>query len=131
MLGGESLRSAVTSHTTDANDRWGGRSLSEWLPEVVDGIVRNADPERVILFGSHARDETHADSDLDLLVVQATAPSQPRWRAEAALRAALPSAVPMDLFLVDAEEFDRKRDLLGTLVHTAVLEGVTVYERAD
>lgn len=37
----------------------------------------------------------------------------------------------MGVFLVDVGEFDRKRDLLGTLVHTAVREGVTVYERTE
>ena len=42
-------------------------------PEIVDQMVRRIverfDPERIILFGSLARDEARADSDVDLLVV--------------------------------------------------------------
>jgi predicted nucleotidyltransferase len=33
-------------------------------------LVREAQPERVILFGSSARGEAKPDSDLDLLVVE-------------------------------------------------------------
>jgi predicted nucleotidyltransferase len=34
-----------------------------------DAIAREFRPSRIILFGSHARDEAGADSDVDLLVV--------------------------------------------------------------
>ena len=40
------------------------------LKEIVETIVREADPEQVILFGSRARDDARADSDIDLLIVE-------------------------------------------------------------
>lgn len=39
------------------------------LPEMVRRIVERFDPERIILFGSHARGEATEDSDVDLMVV--------------------------------------------------------------
>jgi len=39
------------------------------IQEMVDRIVREFGPDRIILFGSHARGEGGPDSDVDLLVV--------------------------------------------------------------
>jgi predicted nucleotidyltransferase len=38
-------------------------------PELLDPIVAHFKPQRVILFGSHARGEAGRDSDIDLLVI--------------------------------------------------------------
>ncbi|MGQ9919054.1 MAG: nucleotidyltransferase domain-containing protein, partial [Bryobacteraceae bacterium] len=38
------------------------------IQRIVRRIVRQFHPERVILFGSHARGEAGPDSDVDLLV---------------------------------------------------------------
>ncbi len=40
------------------------------LAEVVRRIVEVADPEKIILFGSAARDEMTSHSDLDLLIIK-------------------------------------------------------------
>ena len=48
------------------------------LAEITDQIVEHFDPQQIILFGSYARGEARAGSDLDLLIV---APSdEPRWQ---------------------------------------------------
>ena len=39
------------------------------IQDLVDRIARDFHPERVILFGSHARGTPMADSDVDLLVL--------------------------------------------------------------
>lgn len=41
----------------------------EILAEMVQTIVREVDPERIYLFGSRARRNERADSDVDLLIV--------------------------------------------------------------
>ena len=40
---------------------------AEALNQMVSVIVREADPETVILFGSHARGDARPDSDVDLI----------------------------------------------------------------
>ena len=53
-------------------------TTEEVLSEMVKRIRDAVRPERVILFGSHARGEGSPESDVDLLIV---APSDlPRWK---------------------------------------------------
>jgi predicted nucleotidyltransferase len=42
---------------------------TEMIPEITARIVRAFHPAKIILFGSHARGDARADSDIDLLVV--------------------------------------------------------------
>ena len=41
------------------------------IDRLVEAIVREAAPEAVILFGSHARGDARPDSDVDLIVIEA------------------------------------------------------------
>jgi len=60
---------SVTYEMRDGKALYGGRTLAEWVPEVVDAVVRACDPEEVLLFGSVARGDDGPDSDIDLMVV--------------------------------------------------------------
>jgi len=40
------------------------------LGYIADKIVREIQPQKIILFGSRARDEAQEDSDIDLFVIQ-------------------------------------------------------------
>jgi len=42
------------------------------INDVVDIIVKNVNPEKVILFGSYAYGEPQEDSDIDILVIKDT-----------------------------------------------------------
>ena len=44
-------------------------SIEEAIEEMVHRIVKGFAPEKIILFGSHARGTAGPDSDVDLLVV--------------------------------------------------------------
>lgn len=56
------------------------------LDEIVRRVVEAVHPDKIILFGSHARGDAGPDSDLDLLVV--TPSEEPRLhRAAPAYRA--------------------------------------------
>ena len=55
---------------TEADDAHGGMPNPERLQAVVDLVVGRFDPDQIILFGSAARGEMSADSDLDLLVLR-------------------------------------------------------------
>jgi len=91
-------------------------------------ILRQVQPERVILFGSWARGEAGPDSDLDLLVVLPF--RGPRHRVSISLLtllADLPAA--KDVIVLSPEEWERKKDVLGSIAYPAAHEGVVLYAR--
>jgi predicted nucleotidyltransferase len=106
-------------------------SAARAIARMARRLARQFHPDRIILFGSHARGDAGPDSDIDLLVVL---PLKNPRREKAALELAMRLAVhdikyPKDIIVVTPEEVERQRGLSGTIVHPALLEGRTVYVR--
>lgn len=80
-------------------------------------------PEVVLLFGSHARDEALADSDLDLVIVSKAFEGVPFLERAARVIEGVGLEVPADLLCYTPREFARKRRELG-IVQAAVEEGI-------
>ena len=97
--------------------------------ELLDAVVAHFDPIRVILFGSRARGDAGADSDLDLLVVldDAAPADKLGWRSAFEARKNFHRAV--DIVPCRRRWFDEKRAVIGSLAHMAAEDGVVVYER--
>ena len=110
--------------------KWNGRTLREWLPAAVDDIVLHYDPVRVILFGSVARGVEGPDSDLDLLVVLDHVDPKDRAQLMGKIRFAIEAPVPIDIFVTDPVECERRKDVIGSMHYWPLREGVVVYERA-
>ena len=53
------------------------------MGEIILGIIKTSNPEKIILFGSRARGEEQYDSDIDILVIANS--SEPRYRRSSAL----------------------------------------------
>jgi predicted nucleotidyltransferase len=95
--------------------------------ERIVAALRAWEPERIILFGSHARGDARPDSDLDILVVLPD--RQPATRATVIdMRVAIGSvAIDYDLLITSHSEFAWRRDYVGTIEYPANLEGVELY----
>lgn len=103
------------------------------IREIVATIVREADPDTVILFGSRARGNARADSDVDLLIVEREPFSPQRSRRQEAARLYLALrklAIPNDLLLYSRDEFERLKDSAHHTVGRAQREGRVLHERA-
>lgn len=110
------------------NGRYNGRTLREWLPDIVERIVERFDPVKVILFGSLAQGTDGPDSDIDLLVVL----DQVRDKRAAMLelrRATDEFPTPLDLIPTDADEVARRGNIVGTILRPALQTGTVLYER--
>ncbi len=99
------------------------------IRQAVDALVEKFRPERVILFGSHARATADARSDVDLLVVC------PVRGSRRALQVAMDRTLrgcrfARDIVILTREEFERDRHIPGTVARPAWLEGRILYERA-
>lgn len=103
-----------------------------FIPEIVQRLVRAAQPEQVIIFGSFARGETVSDSDLDLLVIESEPFSATRSRFQEIARVEralgrLPVAT--DLLVYSREEAGKLRHCANHVVGQALREGNVVYSR--
>jgi uncharacterized protein len=97
--------------------------------ELLDAVVAHFDPVQVILFGSRARGEAGANSDIDLLVVlDDDVPAEKLgWRSAFEARRNFHRAV--DIVPCRRRWFEDKRNVIGSLAHMAAADGVVVYER--
>jgi len=99
------------------------------ISEMVRRIVERFHPEKIILFGSHARGTAGPDSDVDLLVVMPVQGSRRQKATEIDLLLS-DRKIPLDLLVVTPEQFKRERDVIGTVIRPAAHEGKVLYERA-
>jgi predicted nucleotidyltransferase len=100
----------------------------ELIADMTDRIARDFHPLRIILFGSHARGDATADSDVDLLVVLAEAPDK-RQAAIEIRRALRDLPVSKDIVVTTPDEIARRGDLIGPVLRPALREGKVLYER--
>jgi len=98
----------------------------EQLNELVQRIVGAVHPLRVILFGSAARGEMGADSDIDVLVVM---PDGTHRRHTAELLHRQFFGIPYGIDVVVATPFDleKYRHSVGLIYRTILEEGRELY----
>ena len=95
------------------------------LQEIVRRIVAAVQPEKIILFGSAARDEMGPDSDLDLLVIKSC---KNRRRTARKIRHKLIGiGIPKDIIVATPEDIERYKDTIGLIYRPALKEGKVLY----
>jgi predicted nucleotidyltransferase len=98
------------------------------IQEMVRRIVEGFDPEKIILFGSQARGDAGPDSDVDLLVVM---PTDSKRDTSVQIGVALHAmGVPKDVMVITPDEFERRKNIAGTIAYPAHHEGRVLYERS-
>ena len=105
------------------------RTTRATIDRMVKRIVAKFQPQQVILFGSQARGDAGADSDVDLLVVmdfEGTARDK-RLEMVHVLRDIL---VPLDVIVTSPEDFAWRKDVVGTIEWPAAREGKVLYARS-
>ncbi len=101
------------------------------LPEgLLEQIVAHLNPQRVYLFGSQARGDTHRDSDWDFLVVVDDDLPAERigWRALFEAYRGIPAAI--DLIPCRISSFRERVEIIGSLPWIVKTHGLMVYERS-
>jgi uncharacterized protein len=109
--------------------RYDALAAAEHIPEMVERIVEEFDPQKIILFGSHARGDANRWSDIDLLVVFDEPVDNPEMTV-AIMRLLRGYGVAKDVVVTDLDTLDRQGFRIGTVYRPALLEGKVMYERA-
>jgi predicted nucleotidyltransferase len=104
------------------------RSVDAIVEEMTRRIAARFDPLQVILFGSRARGDAHADSDIDLLVVLPHVENS-RTAAVAILDELADLPAFEDVVVTTPDEIAVRGRLIGTVLEPALREGRVLYER--
>lgn len=102
------------------------------LQEMTEAIVEAVHPDRIILFGSWARGQATAQSDVDLLIIEEGPFEEAQDRLSELTRlwrVLAPFRVPKDILLYTRSEFERWQHTSNHVIARAVREGRVLYER--
>src|SRR5262245_14245304 len=97
----------------------------EILQEIVRQIVAALQPEKIILFGSAAREEMGTDSDLDFLVIKSC--KNRRKTARKIRRRLIGIGIPKDIIVATPQDVERYKDTIGLIYRPALKEGKVLY----
>ena len=107
------------------------RISDELIDQMTQRIVREVDPQRIVLFGSWARGETNDQPDVDLLVVEREPFGPNRSRRQEAVRiwqCLYEFRVPKDILVYSLSEVEQWKDSRYHVVGRALKEGKVLYE---
>jgi predicted nucleotidyltransferase len=103
-------------------------NIEVYLIEIVRRIISDFHPEKIILFGSYAYGHPTPDSDIDLMVVMNT-DERPHKRAVGLRKSLKDLGIPKDIVVKTPDEFNRFKDIIGTIVYPAAHKGRVLYEK--
>lgn len=93
------------------------------IDEAIKTIVKEYQPEKIILFGSRATGEHRPDSDYDFIIVKKT---NERWIRRSLAIPDVP--IKADFFVYTPEEFEHMKDSSIFMV-SALKDSVVVYDK--
>ena len=99
------------------------------LKRAIQIIVEVAEPDKIILFGSHARGDESQDSDYDLLVLKRGERKQ-RALTQKIYMGFKDIGAPIDVIVADLDKYEELKSDPYLIYSEAARHGRTVYEKA-
>ena len=100
---------------------------NEMLETILNIIIQNAQPDKIILFGSMARGENTEDSDYDFLVVVDEPRQEMSELEDIGYQSLYGLGVAKDVVVWTVSQFQRKAHLNASLPGTVLQEGKLLY----
>lgn len=104
----------------------GDKQVQKYIEDLRAQIVQAAQPQKIILFGSYAYGEPHADSDVDLLVVMPFEGSPLRQAFKLRTQMVVPRAV--DLLVRTPEQLAERLAMGDSFMRELLEHGKVLYE---
>lgn len=98
------------------------------ISQATERLVKQFNPQKIILFGSQARETADDRSDVDLLII-ASFTGKRRSVIVTMDRSLKGIGFARDIILLTPEEYERDRHIPGTVARPASIDGKILYER--
>ncbi|MCP4423441.1 MAG: nucleotidyltransferase domain-containing protein [Chloroflexi bacterium] len=107
-------------------------TVQEEINLIAERIIQLYRPDKIILFGSWARDDADKQSDIDLLVISDREKHLPRYQRGLDVRLQLSAfKTPKDILFYTHDDVNRWRGVPQAFINTVLSEGKILYERAN
>ena len=98
----------------------------EKINEVINRIVKNINPEKIILFGSYASGNPSEESDLDILIVKEM--RMPRYKRSREVKKHLRGMkIPIDVIVYTKKEIKKWKNTETAFINQAIKQGKVLY----
>jgi len=98
------------------------------IEKIVKQVVEGYRPEKIILFGSYAYGEPHADSDLDLLIIKKTSERFiDRWVNVRRIVADPKRSIPFEPIVLTPDEIEERLAIGDQFVQEIINKGEVLY----
>jgi len=98
----------------------------EKINEVINRIVKNINPEKIILFGSYASGNPSEESDLDILIVKEM--RMPRYKRSREVKKHLRGMkIPIDVIVYTKKEIKKWENTETAFINQAIKQGKLLY----
>ncbi|MCK5241931.1 nucleotidyltransferase domain-containing protein [bacterium] len=104
-----------------------GRYSDQVLNMLINRIVEEVKPLQIVLFGSAARGEMHADSNLDLMVVMPNGTHR-RYTSQRLYQAISGIQMPYEIIVATSEDLQKHKNNQGLIYQTILREGKVLYD---
>jgi len=91
-------------------------------------IVKNYNPEKVILFGSYAEGNPASESDIDLLIIIKS--DRSNWEVSIDISLLLNHSFPIDIIVKTPDEVKRRVKMGDFFLKNIIKNGKLLYERS-
>jgi len=95
------------------------------VQQIINELVKNYQPEKVIMFGSRVKGKTHEDSDVDLVAIKKTSKNFYDRIEEAS--GSVDHVLPIDIIVYTPEEFKQMSQESWFVKNEVITRGKVVY----
>lgn len=106
----------------------GGKTPMSVIRRFARAVAERFQPDKIILFGSHAYGTPRADSDVDILVIM---PARNQVDQALKIRCAVPAPFPMDLIVRTPSNLGWRLNEAESFHTEIVTRGTVLYEKGD
>lgn len=103
--------------------------LEQEIKKVTETIIKEFNPEKVVLFGSHAWGSPEKNSDIDLFIVKDDAKKNTREMAIDLERILLPRTFPIDVIVYKPAQVEESLKDKNIFITKIITKGKTLYDQ--